>query len=91
VVATTLSLLVIFVPVVFMGGRVGRFFSSFGYVVAFSILMSMFISFTMTPMLCSRFLKAEDAKHGGSKSGFIWRWVEGFTCCRCGFRCGTVG
>jgi len=77
VVATTLSLLVIFIPVVFMGGRVGRFFSSFGYVVAFSILMSMFISFTMTPMLCSRFLKAEDAQHL-SKSGFVWRAVEGF-------------
>jgi len=77
VVATTLSLLVIFIPVVFMGGRVGRFFSSFGYVVAFSILMSMFISFTMTPMLCSRFLKAEDAQHL-SKSGFIWRAVAGF-------------
>lgn len=77
VVATTLSLLVIFIPVVFMGGRVGRFFSSFGYVVAFSIVMSMFISFTMTPALCSRFLKAEDG-HNSSKSGWIWRAVEGF-------------
>jgi len=77
VVATTFSLLVIFIPVIFMGGRVGRFFSSFGYVVAFSILMSMFISFTMTPMLCSRFLKAEDG-HNSSKSGWVWRAVEGF-------------
>ena len=77
VVATTFSLLVIFIPVVFMGGRVGRFFSSFGYVVSFSILMSMFVSFTMTPMLCSRFLKAEDAAHS-SKSGYVWRAVEGF-------------
>jgi HAE1 family hydrophobic/amphiphilic exporter-1 len=77
VVATTFSLLVIFIPVVFMGGRVGRFFSSFGYVVAFSILMSMFISFTMTPMLCSRFLKAEDG-HNSTKNGWVWRAVEGF-------------
>ena len=77
VVATTLSLLVIFIPIVFMGGRVGRFFSSFGYVVAFSILMSMFISFTMTPMLCSRFLKAEDG-HASTKGGFVWRAVAGF-------------
>jgi len=76
VVATTFSLLVIFIPVVFMGGRVGRFFSSFGYVVGFSILMSMFISFTMTPMLCSRFLKAEEGH--SSKSGWVWRLVEGF-------------
>lgn len=76
VVATTLSLLVIFVPIAFMEGRVGRFFSCFGYVVGFSVLMSMLISFTMTPALCSRFLREEDAAHS-SKSGFIWRWLEG--------------
>jgi HAE1 family hydrophobic/amphiphilic exporter-1 len=76
VVATTLSLLVIFVPVAFMGGRVGRFFNSFGYVVGFSVLMSMFISFTMTPMLCSRFLKMEEG-HKSSRQGFFWRIVEG--------------
>jgi len=77
VVATTLSLLVIFIPVIFMGGRVGRFFVSFGYVVAFSILMSMMISFTMTPALCSRFLKAEDG-HAATKGWPVWRLVEGF-------------
>lgn len=77
VVATTFSLLVIFIPVIFMGGRVGRFFVSFGYVVAFSILMSMMISFTMTPALCSRFLKAEDG-HAATKGGPVWRLVEGF-------------
>ena len=76
VVATTLSLLVIFIPVAFMQGRVGRFFSSFGMVVGFSILMSMCISFTMTPMLCSRFLKVE-AGHKASKGGWIWRLVDG--------------
>jgi HAE1 family hydrophobic/amphiphilic exporter-1 len=76
VVATTLSLLVIFVPVAFMSGQVGRFFNSFGFVVGFSILMSMFVSFTLTPMLCARFLKAEDG-HNSSKSGFITRMIEG--------------
>ncbi|MFO0880044.1 MAG: efflux RND transporter permease subunit [Gemmataceae bacterium] len=76
VVATTLSLMVIFVPIAFMEGRVGRFFQSFGMVVGFSILMSMFISFTMTPMLCSRFLLAEEG-HNSSKSGPIWRLIEG--------------
>ncbi|MGQ0636148.1 MAG: efflux RND transporter permease subunit [Planctomycetaceae bacterium] len=76
VVATTLSLLVIFIPVAFMGGRVGRFFSSFGYVVGFSILMSMFISFTMTPMLCARFLKLEGGGHSGSKEGWVWRLID---------------
>ncbi len=57
VLATTMSLLVIFIPIAFMGGLVGRFFSSFGWVVAFSVLMSMFVSFTMTPVLCAYFLK----------------------------------
>ncbi len=76
VVATTISLLVIFVPVAFMSGQVGRFFNSFGFVVGFSILMSMFVSFTLTPMLCARFLKAEDG-HSSSKSGFITRAIEG--------------
>ena len=51
VMATTLSLLVIFVPVAFMEGRVGRFFNSFGFTVGFAVLMSMLISLTLTPML----------------------------------------
>lgn len=78
VLATSLSLVVIFVPVAFMGGMVGRFFSSFGLTVAFAILMSLFVSFTLTPMLCSRFLKLEPS-HGGeasSKSGLIYRLVD---------------
>ncbi len=75
VVATTLSLVVVFAPIAFMGGQVGRFLSCFGYVVGFSVLMSMFVSFTMTPMLCGRFLKLE---HGSSsKGGVVWRSLEG--------------
>jgi len=57
VLATTLSLVVIFLPVAFMQGRVGRFFSSYGITVAFAIMVSLFISFTLTPMLASRFLR----------------------------------
>src|SRR5262249_53766763 len=60
-----------------MEGRVGRFFACFGYVVGFSILMSLFVSFTLTPMLCSRFLKAEEGAGHTSKSGVVWRVVEG--------------
>ena len=80
VLATSLSLVVIFVPVAFMGGMVGRFFSSFGLTVAFSILMSLFVSFTLTPMLCSRFLKLEKKEdgHTGSKSGWVYIIVERF-------------
>ncbi len=76
VVATTLSLLVIFIPLAFMPGRVGRFFSSFGLVIGFSVLASMCISFTMTPMLCSRFLKVEKGKHKSSKDGFFYRLID---------------
>ncbi|VTR91078.1 rnd transporter : Acriflavin resistance protein OS=Planctomyces limnophilus (strain ATCC 43296 / DSM 3776 / IFAM 1008 / 290) GN=Plim_0559 PE=4 SV=1: ACR_tran [Gemmata massiliana] len=57
VIATTLSLVVIFAPIAFMSGQVGRFFNSFGFVVAFAILMSMAVSFTLTPMLCAWVLK----------------------------------
>jgi HAE1 family hydrophobic/amphiphilic exporter-1 len=76
VVATTISLLVIFIPVAFMQGRIGRFFNSFGFTVGFAILMSMFVSFTMTPMLCSRFLVL-DKGHSSSKSGFFSRMIDG--------------
>jgi HAE1 family hydrophobic/amphiphilic exporter-1 len=78
VLATSLSLVVIFVPVAFMGGLVGRFFSSFGLTVAFAILMSLFVSFTLTPMLCSRFLKLESHGPGAktSKSGWVYRSME---------------
>lgn len=76
VMATSISLMVIFVPIGFMGGIVGRFFSSFGLTVAFAIAMSLFVSFTLTPMLCSRFLKLEGDGHASSKSGFLWRAIE---------------
>ncbi len=80
VMATSLSLVVIFLPVAFMGGMVGRFFSSFGMTVAFAILMSLFVSFTLTPMLCSRFLKLDpsEAGHAKSKAGWAYRAVDGF-------------
>ncbi|HEX3450689.1 MAG TPA: efflux RND transporter permease subunit, partial [Isosphaeraceae bacterium] len=82
VLATSLSLVVIFVPIAFMGGIVGRFFSSFGLTVAFAVIMSLFVSFTLTPMLCSRFLKLEPtpagAAHGPkSKSGIFYRLIDG--------------
>jgi HAE1 family hydrophobic/amphiphilic exporter-1 len=61
VMATTLSLLAVFLPVGFMGGIVGRFMSSFGFTSAFAIAVSLLVSFTLTPMLCSRFVKARVA------------------------------
>ena len=61
VMATTLSLVVIFLPVAFMTGYTRRFINPFGWTMTFSILVSMIVSFTLTPMLSSRFLKADDA------------------------------
>ena len=69
VMATTFSLVIIFLPVAMMGGMVGRFMSSFGYTAAFAIMVSLLVSFTLTPMLCSRFLKvghgAKTSREGG--------------------------
>ncbi|PYJ02042.1 MAG: hypothetical protein DME25_17045 [Verrucomicrobia bacterium] len=80
VMATTLSLVVIFLPLAFMKGRVGMFFSSYGVTVAFAILVSLFVSFTLTPMLSSRFLRhSEDANRREKKAhGGQWmRWLSG--------------
>lgn len=74
VLATTFSLVVIFLPIAFMSGRVGRFFNSFGTTIAFAILISLGVGFTMTPMLCAYFLKA--GKHAGEKhSGGFYEWL----------------
>jgi hydrophobic/amphiphilic exporter-1 (mainly G- bacteria), HAE1 family len=57
VMATTFSLLAVFLPIGFMGGIVGRFMSSFGFTASFAIAVSLLVSFTLTPMLTSRFVK----------------------------------
>jgi HAE1 family hydrophobic/amphiphilic exporter-1 len=73
VLSTTLSLVIIFLPVAMMSGIVGKFMSSFGYTAAFAIMVSMIVSFTLTPMLCSRFLKpaSSDKEHSTRDSGFF--------------------
>ncbi len=75
VMATTLSLVVIFLPVAFMSGLVGRFWKSFGLTAAFAIMLSLLVSFTLTPMLSSRFLKS--AKEGaGRKTSLFYSKME---------------
>src|SRR5262249_47446710 len=79
VLATTLSLVAIFVPVGFMGGIVGRFMKSFGLTMAFAIMVSLLVSFTLTPMLAARWLKIQ--KRGkdshSSKESRVFRVVDG--------------
>src|SRR5512140_623981 len=72
VLATTLSLVAVFLPVAFMGGIVGRFMNSFGLTMAFSILVSLLVAFTLTPMMSSRWLSVEKgAAHSSKDSGFF--------------------
>ncbi|MDE2306282.1 MAG: efflux RND transporter permease subunit [Gammaproteobacteria bacterium] len=62
IVAMTLSLVAVFIPVLFMGGVVGRVFREFAGTASIAILVSGFVSLTLTPMLCSRFLRAGDLR-----------------------------
>jgi HAE1 family hydrophobic/amphiphilic exporter-1 len=67
VLATTLSLLAVFIPVGFMGGIVGRFMSSFGLTASAAIAVSLLVSFTLTPMLAARFIKHDDVEDAAAK------------------------
>ncbi len=73
VTATTLSLVVIFMPIAFMTGQIGRLFSSYGVTVAVAVMVSLFISLSLTPMLASRFLGKAHLEASGPKTG--WRAI----------------
>lgn len=75
VISMTLSLAAVFLPVLFMGGIMGRLLNEFAVTIGVAILVSGFISLTLTPMLCSRFLKphAQQAQHG-----WFYRTTERF-------------
>ncbi len=72
VVAITLSLVAVFLPVAFMGGIMGRILNSFGLVMAAAIALSMFVSFSLTPMLCSRWLRPAASSAGHAESESRW-------------------
>ena len=79
VMATTLSLIAVFLPVAFMGGIPGRFLRSFGVTMAFSIAVSMLVAFSLTPMLSSRWLKShvEGVKSFGERVvDWVYRPIE---------------
>ncbi len=77
VMATTLSLVVIFLPIAFMTGYARRYINPFGWTMAFSILVSMLVSFTLTPMLSSRFLKVADADSDRkTKQSRFFHWLD---------------
>lgn len=78
VMATSLSLIVVFLPVAFMAGVVGRFMYSFGVSMAFAIAVSLLVSFTLTPMMAARYLKREDLNHegGGTREKGLYALIE---------------
>ena len=80
VLATTLSLVVIFVPVSFMSSIAGRFLYQFGITAAAAVMVSLLVSFTLTPMMCARMLRVSRTSQGGhdaarSRQGF-YRWID---------------
>ncbi|MBP9706517.1 MAG: efflux RND transporter permease subunit [Oligoflexales bacterium] len=76
VMATTLTILAVFVPVAFMEGIIGRFFYQFGLTVAFAVAISLFVAFTLAPMLSARLLKPGDHKPENPHLLKGWEAVE---------------
>ncbi len=72
IVSMTISLIAAFIPVIFMGGMVGRLLHEFAVTISAAILVSGFVSLTLTPMLCSRFARAETA----ADHGWLYRITE---------------
>jgi hydrophobic/amphiphilic exporter-1 (mainly G- bacteria), HAE1 family len=77
VMATTLSIVAVFVPVAFMGGIIGRFFYQFGVTVAWAVLVSLFVSFTLTPML-SAWWGVNPHVHGAEHGNVVTRTIATF-------------
>jgi hydrophobe/amphiphile efflux-1 (HAE1) family protein len=64
IVSISISLIAVFIPLLLMGGIVGRLLREFAVTVSMTVIISAFVSLTLTPMMCARFLKAETHKHG---------------------------
>ena len=77
VIATSLAIVAVFIPVAFMEGIVGKFFYEFGWTVTFAVVVSTFIAVTLSPMLCSRVLKV-NTTHGRLFNLIerVFEWIE---------------
>ncbi len=73
IISISLSLIAVFIPLLLMGGIVGRLFREFAMTVTIAVMVSAFVSLTLTPMMCSRFLKHHTGSHN-----WAYRLVEGF-------------
>src|SRR6202021_2853329 len=71
VMATTLSLVIIFLPIAFMNGYARKYVNSFGWTMAMAILVSLLVAFTLTPMMSSRLLKVSEKEKKSHSGGFM--------------------
>jgi multidrug efflux pump len=76
IVATTISLVVVFLPVIFTGGTTGRLFLEFGTTVAASVMLSAFVALTLTPMLCAWILKPTEGLHSATAGDRLFGRLE---------------
>jgi hydrophobic/amphiphilic exporter-1 (mainly G- bacteria), HAE1 family len=77
IISMTLSLVAVFIPVLFMGGIIGRLLHEFAVTIGIAILISGVVSLTLTPMLCSRFLRPAHSEHHTRIYDVSERWFEG--------------
>ena len=76
IIATTLTLVAVFLPVAFQSGSTGRLFYEFGITLALAVIVSSSVALTITPMLCSLLLKGADPKTGHPPHGWLYRVTE---------------
>ena len=93
IVSLTVSLIAVFIPLLFMTGVVGRLFSEFAVTLSVAVVVSAVVSLTLTPMMCGRLLRAADAERPWlfarlADAGFH-RLLAGYRRTRCAGRCGA--
>ena len=76
VISLTVSLIAVFIPLLLMSGIVGRLFREFALVLSISVVLSAVVSLTLTPMMCAKLLKPEDAREPGQEGRGIMAWSE---------------
>jgi multidrug efflux pump subunit AcrB len=78
IISITLSLIAVFIPVLLMGGVIGRLFREFGVTISTALVISAAVSLFITPMMCARFLRAHRPKQGPEPAGRVMNAVLGF-------------
>ena len=76
IISMTLSLTAVFIPILFMGGLIGRLLNEFAVTIVVAVLASGFVSLTLTPMMCSRFVHSEKSRRHGRLYNFFERFFD---------------